>query len=297
MRVVVVGAAGQLGRELVRVLPPTSTIALSRADLDVRDAGAVAARIADLRPAVVINAAADNRVDHAERAPDDAVAVNALAVAALAGACRAQDAWLIQISTDYVFDGRALRPYAEDDAPNPLGVYARSKLAGELLARTLAGKHVVVRTAGLYAAGGSRGKGGSFVDRIVAQAREPGARLRVVTDQVTAPTWARDLAGALARLLPRLVRGDAPAGIYHATNAGACSWYEFARAALELAGIRAEVAAITTAELDAPAPRPAYSVLANDRLAVLGERPLRPWREALAASLLSRRDRPGRGTA
>ena len=284
MRVVVVGAAGQLGRELVRALPPTSTIALSRADLDVRDAGAVAARIAALRPAIVVNAAADNRVDHAERAPDEAVAVNALAVAALAAACRAQDAWLVQMSTDYVFDGRASVPYREDDAPNPLGAYARSKLAGELLARALAPRHAVVRVAGLYATGGSQAKGGSFVDRLLAQARS-GAPLRVVADQVTAPTWARDVAAALGRLLPRFARGDAPAGVYHVTNAGSCSWHEFACAALELAGVDARVERITGAELQAPAPRPAYSVLANTRLTTLGEPPLRPWRDALAAYL------------
>src|SRR5438093_1045699 len=110
-------------------------------------------------------------------------------------------------------------------------------------------------------------------------------RLRVVPDQVTAPTWARDVAAALARLLPRLVRGDAPGGIYHLTNAGACSWYEFARAALALAGVDAEVEPITSAELAAPAPRPPYSVLANTRLAAIGEPPLRHWRDALAAYL------------
>jgi len=287
MRVVVVGAAGQLGRELVRALPSTSTVALARADLDVRDAGAVAARIAGLRPAVVVNAAADNRVDHAERAPEDAVAVNALAVAALATACRAQDAWLVQISTDYVFDGRAREPYREDHPPNPLGAYARSKLAGELLARALAPRHAVVRVAGLYAAGGSQAKGGSFVERVLAQARR-GQLLRIVDDQATAPTWARDVACALARLLPRLVGGDVPPGVYHLTNAGACSWHAFACAALELAGVEARVEPITTAGLQAPAPRPAYSVLANTRLVALGEPPLRPWRDALAAYLADR---------
>jgi len=136
-----------------------------------------------------------------------------------------------------------------------------------------------VRLAALYAAGGA-----GFLDRVLARARA-GERLRVVHDQVTAPTWARDVAAALARLLPRLVRGDAPGGIYHLTNAGACSWYEFARAALALAGVDAEVEPITSAELAAPAPRPAYSVLANTRLAAIGEPPLRHWRDALAAYL------------
>jgi dTDP-4-dehydrorhamnose reductase len=284
VRVVVVGAAGQLGRELGRVLPRETTVTLARADLDLRDAATVAARIAALAPAVVVNAAADNRVDSAEDDPADAVAVNALAVASLARACRDAGAWLVHVSTDYVFDGRSTRPYTEDDAPNPLGAYARSKLAGELLARTLAPRHAVVRVAGLYAHGGSRGKGGSFVDRVLAQAHDR-QRLRIVADQVTAPTWARDVAVALARLLPRLEGGEAPAGVYHVTNAGACSWYEFARAVLERAGIEASVEPITTAELGARAPRPPYSVLANARLAALGEPPLRDWRDALAAYL------------
>jgi dTDP-4-dehydrorhamnose reductase len=284
MRTVVVGAAGQLGRELRRSLPAEGTVALTHGDLDVTDASAVAARLAALAPTVVVNAAADNRVDAAEGDPGPAIAVNALAVGTLAAACRATGAWLVHVSTDYVFDGRATRPYTEDDAPNPLGAYARSKLAGELLARTLAPRHAVVRVAGLYAAGGSRGKGGSFVDRVLARARA-GEPLRIVADQVTAPTWARDVATALTRLLPRLVGGGAPGGIYHLTNAGACSWHEFARAALELAGVRATVESITTAALGAPAPRPAYSVLANTRLAAAGEPSLRPWRDALAAYL------------
>ena len=284
MRIVVVGASGQLGRELVRVLPPGDTVGLARADLDLRDADAIGPALAARAPAVVINATAENRGDAAEDDPSDAVAVNALAVAALARACRALGALLVHLSTDYVFDGRAGRPYAEDDVPNPLGAYARTKLAGELLARTLAPRHAVVRVAGLYAHGGSRGKGGSFVDRILAQARE-GRPLRIVDDQITAPTWARDVAAALARLIPRLHGGSAPGGVYHVTNAGSCSWFEFARTALELAGVRTELSAVSTATFAARAPRPAYSVLANTRLAALGEPPLRSWRAALEAYL------------
>ena len=279
MRVVVVGGTGQLGRELVRALPGADTVALSRAQLDLSNAPAVAPRLATLAPSVVVNAAADNRVDAAEHDPAPALAVNALGVAALAEACRATDALLVHMSTDYVFDGRAARSYTEDDPPNPLGAYARSKLEGERLVQALAPRHAVVRVAGLYAAGGS-----GFVDRVLARARAS-RRLRVVHDQVTAPTWARDVATALARLLPRLVAGDAPGGIYHMTNAGACSWYEFACTALALAGVDAEIEPITSAELAAPAPRPAYSVLANTRLAAIGEPPLRSWRDALAAYL------------
>ena len=287
MRVLVVGAAGQLGRELLRVLPGATTVPLSRADVDLRDTAALRARVAELRPAVVVNVAADNRVDEAERDPREAVAVNAVAPGALADACADAGAFLVHFSTDYVFDGRAHRPYTEDDTPGPLGAYARSKHEGERRVGALP-RHAIVRVAGLYAAGGSRGKGGSFVDRILARARA-GEPLRVVTDQRTAPTWARDVAVAVARLLPRLVAGDAPAGVYHVTNAGDCSWHEFASAALALAGIDRPVEAITSADLGAPAPRPAYSILANTRLAALGESPLRSWHAALAEYLAGAR--------
>ncbi len=285
MRVLILGAAGQLGRELVRALPEAA--ANTRDDLDVCAAGVVAERLGVLRPDAVVNVAADNRVDHAEQQPVEAVAVNAVGAGHVAAACREAGAFLVQLSTDYVFDGRARRPYRENERPSPQSAYARSKLAGELLVQALAPRHAIVRTAGLYAAGGSRAKGGSFVDRLLAQARR-GEPLRVVRDQVTAPTWARDLAAALARLLPRWLAGQAPGGVYHLTNAGQCSWYEFARATVDLAGVPATIEAVTTAELRLPAPRPRYSVLANARLAALGEPPLRPWREALAAYLASR---------
>jgi dTDP-4-dehydrorhamnose reductase len=284
MRIAVVGAAGQLGRELCRLLPADDTVPLTRAEADLHETAVVRACLEAVRPDVVVNCAADNRVDAAESDARDAIEVNALAVAALARHCRDHDALLVHVSTDYVFDGRATRPYTEDDAPNPLGAYARTKLAGELLAQALAPRHAILRVAGLYAEGGSRGKGGNFVDKVLAQARA-GRPLRIVSDQVTAPTWARDVAEAMARLVPRIAAGAAPHGVYHVTNAGACSWFEFAKAALEVAGVRAEVAAISTAELNAPAPRPAYSVLANGRLAAVGEPALRSWREALDAYL------------
>lgn len=279
-----IGATGQLGRELCALLPRETTVALGREDLDICDAVTVAARIAALRPAVIVNTAADNRVDAAEQDPASSLRVNAEAVGALAATAAATGAFLVHMSTDYVFDGRATEPYREDDRPAPATAYGRAKLAGERLCAARTARHAIVRVAGLYAAGGARGKGGSFVDRILAQARA-GVPLRVVDDQVTAPTWARDVAVALVRLLPRWERGDAPPGVYHVTNAGSCSWYAFARAALELAGVPATLTPIATSEYAAPAPRPAYSVLANGRLAALGEPPLRHWRAALGAYL------------
>jgi dTDP-4-dehydrorhamnose reductase len=282
VRIVVLGPSGQLGRELMRLLPGATALARARADL--RDPRGAAAAVAALGPDVVVNAAADNRVDAAEDDPGPCVTVNALAVAALAAACRATGAFLLHVSTDYVFDGRAGRPYTEEDTPNPLGVYARAKYAGELLARALAPRQAVVRVAALYGPGGSPAKGGSFVDRVLARARA-GERLRVVADQVTSPTWAPDAAAALVRLLPRLVAGDAPGGLYHVANAGACSWHGLACRALALAGLGAEVEPIASPAPGARAPRPACSALATVRLAEIGEPPLRPWEEALAAHL------------
>jgi dTDP-4-dehydrorhamnose reductase len=288
VRIVVLGAGGQLGRELARVLPRETTL-LPRRELDVRDAAAVASALAATRAEVIVNAAADNRVDAAESDPSAAFATNATGAAHVARAARALGALLVHFSTDYVFDGRARHPYREDDRPNPESAYGRSKLAGERLVAGLAPRHVVIRLAGLYARGGSRAKGGSFVDRVLAQA-EAGTPLRVVADQVTTPTWARDVAESLQTLLPRWHAGTAPLGLFHLSNGGECTWHEFAEAALAERGRRAPVEPLSTALLDAPAVRPAYSVLANARLFALGVPPLRHWRDALAAYLATGAD-------
>lgn len=285
MRVLVFGANGQLGLELARVLPPDATLA-PRAAVDVCDAGAVAAAVADCRPDVVVNCAADNRVDALEAEPDAAFATNAEGAEHVAAAAAGAGALVVHTSTDYVFGaGRTpVRPWVESDEPAPHGVYARSKAAGEQRVIATAPRAVIVRLSGLYAAGGARAKGGSFVDRVLARARA-GERLRVVADQTASPTWARDAAAAIALALPRWCAVGAPLGVYHVANAGACSWWELARAALALAGVAAEVEPVDTAAFGAPAPRPAYSALASERLAALGVPPLRPWRAALAAYL------------
>lgn len=284
MPIVLLGPTGQLGRELSAVIPAGEVVALPRTALDLTSSDAIAASLAPLRPTIVVNATAENRVDLIETDPAVAAiatAVNATAVGALAAACHALGAFFVHVGTDYVFDGTAAHPYTEADTPNPRSAYARSKLAGEVLTAAATPRHAILRVAGLYAHGGSRGKGGSFADKILAQARA-GKPLKVVDDQITAPTWARDVAVAVARLLPRFVDGSAPPGVYHVTNAGSCSWHQFACAILQRAGIDAPIERLTTAALNAPAPRPAYSVLANDRLAAIGEPPLRSWDTALA---------------
>jgi dTDP-4-dehydrorhamnose reductase len=275
----VTGATGQLGRALVARLGSQVVWAGGRRELDVRDAEAVARAVEGARPDVVFNAAAYNDVDGAETHVTEALAVNAAGPAHLARACREAGALLVHVSSDYVFDGAKSGPYAEDDPPRPISAYGASKLAGCLLVGASGAAHLLVRTSGLFGAGGSRVKGGSFVERILARARS-GEPLRVVGDRVFSPTYAPDLAAALVALVEREARG-----VFHVTNAGTCTWYELAVAALELAGLRAPIVEITSLELGARARRPAHSVLANGRYAALGLAPLRPWRAALAESL------------
>jgi dTDP-4-dehydrorhamnose reductase len=279
MRVAVTGAEGQLGRALVSLLGPQAAWAAGRDELDVRDPTAVARVLDSVRPDVVINAAAFNDVDGAEVDPAPAMAVNAVGAGYLARACRKRDALLVHLSSDYVFDGAKCEPYREDDCPRPLNAYGVSKLAGCLLVAAAGGPHLIVRTSGVFGSGGNRVKGGSFVERILARARG-GQPLRVVNDQVFSPTYAPDLAAALVGLVERDVHG-----LVHVTNSGSCSWHELAVAALEIAGVRAWVGAIRSVDLGAPARRPPYSVLANDRAQAVGLAPLRPWRDAVAECL------------
>jgi dTDP-4-dehydrorhamnose reductase len=279
VRAIVLGSAGQLGRELVALLGDGVAWAGDRADIDVTNGGATAALVARVRPEVVFNATAWNRVDAAESEPAAAFAVNALAPCHLARSCRATGALLVHYSTDYVFDGKEIRPYEEDDLPGPLGVYGASKLAGEHLAAAEAGEHLLVRTSGVLGRGGSAQKGGSFVERIVSRAKAA-ERLRVVGDQVFSPTCASDLARASLALVEAGARG-----LFNVTNTGACSWHELACAAVALAGLDAPVERITSAELALPARRPAYSVLSPRKYLGLGLPPLRCWRDALAECL------------
>jgi len=275
VRALVAGSAGQLGRELLAALGGELAWSGDQAEIDVTDGAAVAALLDSVRPDVVFNATAWNRVDAAEAEPAAAFAVNAAAPHFLARAALDVGARLVHFSTDYVFDGTAGRPYTEDDAPRPLGAYGASKLAGERLVAAAGGEHLIVRTSGLLGRGGSEQKGGSFVERIVQRARA-GEPLRVVADQFFAPTCAADLAAASIALVRASARG-----LFHVANDGSCSWHELARAALSVAGVTAVVEPIALADLALPAPRPRSSVLACGRYRALGLPPLRHWRDAL----------------
>ena len=283
MRTVVFGAPGQLGRDLCPRLSG-DVVPLSRADVDLTDAGALRARLTAERPDVVVNCAAYNFVDRAETEPLAAFAVNAWAVRELAAVCRDLDCTLVHFSTDYVFglDAARTNPLTEDDAPGPVSVYGLSKLAGEYLVRSSCPKHYVIRTCGLYGVWGSGGKSGNFVETMLRVAGQ-GKPLRVVNDQRCTPSFTSDVAAATAALI-----ATGAFGLYHVTNAGNCTWYELAREVFRASGVTADLTPISSSEFNAPARRPSYSVLSNEMISAAGVTPLRQWTEAMAEYLKER---------
>jgi dTDP-4-dehydrorhamnose reductase len=283
LKYAVLGAAGQLGRDLCPRLPG-DVIALTRAQADLTRADEMRRTLTELKPHVVVNCAANNFVDRAESEPEAAFAVNAWAVRELARICRDLECTLVTFSTDYVFglDASRTTPYREDEAPGPVSVYGLTKLAGEYLARAICPQHFVIRTCGLYGVWGSGGKGGNFVEAMLRLGAQ-GKPVRVVNDQVCTPSYTADVAAATLALIE-----TGRYGLYHITNAGSCSWYELASGIFEAAGIKAEVIPITSQEYGAAARRPTYSVLDSAAYNVLRLPPVRPWREAVAAYLTER---------
>ncbi|HEV3232256.1 MAG TPA: dTDP-4-dehydrorhamnose reductase [Candidatus Dormibacteraeota bacterium] len=274
MRVLVLGAGGQVGAELARQAAERGdeVMAVGHAEVDIRDGYRVRELVRWFTPEVCFNAAAYTAVDRAESEPELAEEVNHLAARRVAEICRDMVVRLVHYSTDYVFDGTATVPIPEHAPTSPLGVYGRTKLAGEAAVLRSGAEAWVVRTAWVYGL-----EGHNFVRTVLRLGRERG-ELRVVDDQRGSPTWARDLAAASLRL----AGGGGPAGVCHLTNAGAATWYEVAVEVARLAGLDTRVLPIATAEYPTPARRPAYSVLDNARWRALGWTPLRPWREALA---------------
>lgn len=273
MRWLVTGARGMLGTDVVARLAGRDVTAAGSAELDVRDAAAVDAAVRGHN--VVVNCAAWTAVDDAEDREAEAFALNAVAPATLAAAAVRHGARLVHVSTDYVFDGAADAPYAEDALPAPRSAYGRTKAAGEWAVRAVAPDALVVRTAWLYGA-----HGGCFPRTIARLAAERGG-VDVVDDQVGQPTWTADVAD----LLVRLVEVAAPAGAYHATSSGQVTWFGFAREVVAAAGLdRALVRPTTSAAFVRPAVRPAYSVLGHDRLAAVGLEPIADWRDRWAAA-------------
>ena len=285
-RTTVILGGGQLAFDLQgawsRRRPEDTLVALGHADADVADLGSLRAALASHTPRLVVNTAAYNRVDQAEVEVAAAFAVNATGPGNVALACREVEAVLVHVSTDYVFSGRSRRPHVEGDPVDPVNVYGASKAAGEMLVRCLLPRHFVVRSSGLYGVAGSSGKGGNFVETMLALARA-GREIRVVDDQVLTPTPTAPLADQIA-----LLAGTEAYGTYHATCQGECSWYDFAAEIFRRSGLDPPLRRQSSAELGAKARRPAYSVLENANLRRLGLDVLPDWREGLADYLALR---------
>ncbi|MCL5264394.1 MAG: dTDP-4-dehydrorhamnose reductase [Chloroflexi bacterium] len=279
MRILITGANGQLGLELQRTLDEDEVLATIRDQVDIENRAAVSDAITRFRPDVVVHAAAYTNVDGCETDPDLAYRVNALGTQNVALACAQVDAAMVYVSSDYVFDGSKGAPYLEFDDPNPISTYGRSKLAGERYVQMSLRKYYIVRTAWLY------GVGKNFVRTILSLADRNGEVL-AVTDEVGSPTFARDLAEAIDKLVRHPVYG-----IYHLTNDGSCSRHDYVKAICEAANRKVSVIPITSEEFLArhplPARRPPFSVLHNFCASnALGIR-LRPWQEALASFISS----------
>lgn len=268
MKILITGAAGQLGRSLQAVLRGHDVVALERAALDITQLASVRAVLDAQRPDVVINAAAFNQVDGAESDPTAAYRGNALAPRNLAVATAAHGIAIVHVSTDYVFDGNAALPYHEFDRPNPRCVYGASKLAGEEAVRALNQRHYVVRTAWVY-----HEVGANFPNTMRAQAQRP--FVRVVSDQYGSPTYAPHLAAAIGRL----IESDAY-GTYHLAGAGGTSWFELTRSVYQALGITTAVQPVATSEFPRPAARPRYAVLTTVQDPTIL---LPPWQEGVAA--------------
>ncbi|GAB5604015.1 dTDP-4-dehydrorhamnose reductase [Sideroxyarcus sp. TK5] len=268
--ILLTGMNGQVGWELQRTLAPLGrVVALDAEDLDLADARAIRRKVREVQPHIIVNPAAYTAVDKAESEPELAMAINGIAPGVFAEETRALDALLVHYSTDYVFDGRKDGPYVEDDAPNPLGVYGRTKLAGEEAVRAAGCRHLILRTSWVY---GARGK--NFLLTILKLAKER-SELRIVDDQIGAPTWSRTLGEVTAQMLAQLhAPGRAPSelqklyGTYHLTSEGAVSWYGFTAEILCQANARPEPALhpIPTRDYPTSAVRPANSRLSCDRL-------------------------------
>ena len=276
-RAVVFGASGQLGVELVRELKSRNyeVAARDRAHVDITDSAAVEQALAGCDAQVVFNCAAYNQVDVAEKEPQAAFLVNALAVRNLALACRQNDAQLVHFSTDYVFDGTASRPYVESDPTHPLGAYAVSKLAGELYAQAYLDRALIIRTSGVFGPGGLVTARGNFVELMLRLAGS-GQPIRVVEDHVASPTFAPYLASRTADLVERKA-----SGVYHVGGGAPASWFDFAKMIFEAAGVKPQLQPTNEREYRTPARRPRFSPLSNSKMEKAGVAAMPPLREAV----------------
>lgn len=275
MKVVLIGADGQLGSDLFERLDKKQTTALYYPEFDVTKTEQIEDTFSRLSPTVVINTAAFNRVDECETSPLEAFKVNTIAVRDLAQVCQKLGAVFVHFSTDYVFNGEKRTPYTEQNSPHPISVYGLSKLAGEILVRNVSNQFILIRTCGLYGKAGCWGKGRNFVDAMV-EAASKNKSVRVVCDQTVTPTSTSELAQRVLELI-----SSRQFGIYHMTNEGQCTWFDFARSIFELLEKEVELIPIDSDTYGALARRPAFSVLDSQKAGRAGITPFSHWKEAL----------------
>ncbi|MGD0352442.1 MAG: dTDP-4-dehydrorhamnose reductase [Dehalococcoidia bacterium] len=278
MKVVITGADGQLGTDLCQALNDFEVVPLTQNDIEITSMDSVRKALHKYKPDAIVNTAAFVRVDDCEAEQDKAFMVNALGARNIAVVAQELEAKLVHISTDYVFGGEPepkRSPYTEFDVPIPLNLYGKSKLAGENLVQHLCTRYFIVRTSSLFGIAGAMGKGGNFIETIIKLAKERD-ELRVVNDQVFSPTYTPDLASKIVQLIATEYYG-----IFHITNSGTCSWYQFAVEVLKLARLKTPITPITSAEYPQKARRPNNSALDNYQLRLLGMADMRSWQEAL----------------
>jgi dTDP-4-dehydrorhamnose reductase len=285
VNIAIIGANGQLGMDLMQAFGEAKPVGLTHEDLEIASLDAVSRVLNSLKPDLVINTAAYHKVDDCEKHPDRSFEVNALGPWNLAVVCESLRADLLHISTDYVFDGAKQSPYAETDLPHPLNVYAVTKVAGEHFIGANSSRYYIVRSSGLYGHNTCRAKGRNFIDTMLKLATEK-KEVRVVRDEVLTPTYTYHLALQIRELVKTRAYG-----LYHITNNGACSWYEFACAIFRHAGMSVNVVPSTVKDFPSPIRRPHYSVLENAQLRSLGIDHMPPWEESLRHYFGSR---PGR---
>jgi dTDP-4-dehydrorhamnose reductase len=274
MKIVVVGSSGQFGTDLMKVLGHEhETIGLTHKEIEVTDYNSCQI-VKEHRPDIIINTAAFHKTDQCEEEPMKTFAVNAIGARNIAALSREVEATTIFISTDYVFNGSKKEPYTEDDVPNPINTYGISKLAGEFYTKQNP-KHYVIRVASLFGVAGASGKGGNFIETMIVKAKknEP---ISVVDDMWMSPTYTKDAANTIKKIIELKV----PYGIYHATNSGYCTWFQFAKEIFRMTGLNPNLTPIKTNQLEMKAKRPQFSALKSTKLPTYGIK-MRDWTEAL----------------
>jgi dTDP-4-dehydrorhamnose reductase len=283
MKIMIIGADGQLGTDLCKVIPKEQQVPLTIKDIDITNKEKTTGIIDKYSPDIVINTAAYHKVDNCEDNVKPAFEVNTYGVKYLVEACKQAESVLVHISTDYVFNGEKAHPYVETDPVDPQSIYAISKYAGEQCVKHNLDKYFIIRSTGLYGVAGCLGKdGANFVEKVIDRARSQ-PELKVVTDEVLCPTYTLDL----SKKINELIRTK-HYGLYHIVNPAGCSWYDFASKIFELLGKEVKIHKTTSSEFKAKAKRPKYSVLKNGNLEKIGMNDLRPWQDALKAYLIEK---------